>query len=385
MATPDFFHQVRNHPFPLFPVAEAGVVVHYKITARYFGEYVWHRFIYDRDDALEFLLECYAGKHQYHECPEAFIDYQFATLVGLTATGTNTINLPTDYQNTGASVDCIGCGARGVTSAAANASHGGGAGAYATSALSGHSPGDSITTIIGAENSGTATDWDASTVKAGSPAASSITGGTSAASVGTTKRVGGNGGSVSATNPNASGGGGAAGPNGVGANAANVGNNISAASGGGGANGGAASGSGGVSTAGAGGNNRLGSGAGVAATTATTVAAVGGTGTNGGGGGGAVQNGTGDCDGGAGSTDAVYGGGLGPGSGGGASVAQASLHVGGGRTAGAGGQYGGGSGGGNGFNSTDIAIQAAGQGLIVYQYIPNIAFTRRPIRNLWRN
>ena len=185
--------------------------------------------------------------------------------------------IPSDFASGGTlQVECIGAG-YGNGSGSGSGNYGGGGGAYSkTNAITGLAAGNTVYIQAGdagtdswfnkAANSAPLTTTNGCLAKAGASGTTTALGGSAALSIGDTKYSGGNGGFYSVGDPYDSWGGvgGAAGPNGAGANGASY-----YSVGGGGANGGSA-GSGYT-----GGNNRFGTGGGTA----------GNNGTNGGGGG----------------------------------------------------------------------------------------------------
>jgi hypothetical protein len=251
--------------------------------------------------------------------------------------------IPADFAaGSSLQVECIG------SSGASNA----GGGAYSkTNAITGLSAGQTVyIRALGggsgadswfnkAANSAPASTTNGCLAKAGTQTATNNPpGGQASAGIGDLKYSGGTGGLylIGCITDSAGGGGGAAGPNGAGANAYSIGYG----SGGGGANGGSASVAGG-----AGGNGRGGSGGG-----AYSLSGTAGNGTNGGGGGG-TNSGTAGCGGpDLVFTDTVTGISWGPCGGGGGEVS-------------GGGNYGGGA-----CRLSDVGTSAASQGIVVLTY-----------------
>jgi hypothetical protein len=194
-------------------------------------------------------------------------------------TTTGAFVLPGDFPSGGTlQVECIGAGF-GNGTGGGSGNFGGGGGAYSkTNAITGLAAGNTVYIQAGdagtdswfnkAANSAPANTTNGCLAKAGAGGITTALGGSAALSIGDTKYSGGNGGSYSVGCPYDEWGGvgGAAGPNGAGANGVFY---ATGGRGGGGANGGSA-GSGNT-----GGNNRFGTGGGTS----------GNNGTNGGGGG----------------------------------------------------------------------------------------------------
>ncbi len=254
--------------------------------------------------------------------------------VQLFFTATGSITVPSDFDPTNNTVECIGCGAGDPTLA-----RGGGGGAYAKRSNAPLTPGSTAFVNVPTAGSGTnrGPTWLNFTTNAAPASAAAgvlargangATGGLSATSIGDVVFAGGNAGAISNNEP---GGGGAAGANGAGGNGGSGG--AGGPSGGGGADGGA---TGGVPG--------------------------GGAGANGGGNGGSGNSSGPGVDGGDGTEyDATHG--SGGGGGGGPSS--------GGFGGGAGGKFGGGAGGTNSGNSLGAG------GLIVITYTPT-AVTATP-------
>ena len=304
----------------------------------------------------------------------------------LTRDASTTWVVPSDWNNTNNSIECIGGGGGGGggSTGTLHGGGGGGGGEYRKAANVTLTPGGTVPFVIGQGgaggaiglngSSGTDTTFNASAVIAKAGEFGTNTGGAGSGGMGGTGAAanfnGGAGGSASdGTGTNGGGGGGGAGgPLGVGARGGgNPGNNGSG--GGGGGNGGGAAGasSSGASfplAGGVGGNNNAGTGGGAGGTIAPAPPVAG---TNGGGGGGAPFIGGlsfGGAAGGAGTDlDGTHGSG---GGGGAACVNQAGANPAGG----AGGNYGGGGGGGS---QTGVSACPGGSGadeIIVIRYTP---------------
>lgn len=277
-----------------------------------------------------------------------------ATVIFLTTTGAGTWTVPSDWNSSSNTIECLGAGGSGNGGSA-----GGGAGGGAYSAISNLSltPGGSASYSVGAAVLSTdgADTWfnggalvlSSVGAKGGKHSTSSVgaLGGATASGIGTTKFAGGNGGEGAVARRG--GGGGAAGKNG---NGANGGNASGGNAGGGGGSGGGTAGSDGAA-GGAGGNNFGGTGGGTSGSPGTP-------GTNGGGGGGGIGVSGDGGSGGAGTEwDATHGSGGGAGGG--------TL-----TTAAVGGLYGGGGGGGN--------AGLGAQGLIVITYTSTVVTNVQP-------
>jgi hypothetical protein len=271
-----------------------------------------------------------------------------ATAVRVIANNNGAYTIPADFAaGSSLQVECIGSSASGNS----------GGGAYSkTNAITGLSAGQTVyiraaLAFTGADswfnkaaNSAPASTTNGCLAKAGTQTATNNpAGGQASAGIGDLKYSGGTGGLylVGCINDSYGGGGGAAGPNGAGANAYSVGYG----SGGGGANGGSAS-----TSSGAGGNGRGGSGGG-----AYSALGVAGNGTDGGGGGG-TNSGTGGCGGpDLVFTDTVTGISWGPCGGSGGAVSGS-------------GNYGGGA-----CRLSDVGTSAASQGIVVLTYTTSAA------------
>lgn len=284
--------------------------------------------------------------------------------------------VPSDWNSSNNSIEVIGGGAGGVSGGSNDPGPGGGGGAYSKITNLALTPGANISYSIGAggatDQSGGDTYFNgancaASSVcaKGGAVGAGINTpggvGGAAASGVGTVKYSGGNGGDASAgITHNATGGGGAGGPNGNGANGGDAsGNGAAGSTGGGGGGGGSDGSSNNGDDGGAGGDNYAATGGGAGG----TVGSPGGVdGTAGGGGGGAYGDnfntgGDGAGDGGHGTEwDAYHGSG---GGGAGMSYTNVDYHP------GNGGFFGGG--GGGGWYGDGDGGQGA-QGIIVITY-----------------
>ena len=299
-------------------------------------------------------------------------------------TGNQTWAIPSDWNSSNNTVECIGSGGRGADGVLSTRSGGaGGGGAYAKiTNLSLSYPGN-VTYAVGAYAStssganamlqetyfnGTASSTASLSCAFGKPASATTggTGGSAADSTGTVENNGGNGGNGRTTSRKpGGGGGGAGGPSGVGANGATANDTIDGGgAGGGGSNNGAIGNAGSGTTGGNGGNGGGGSGGGSGGT-AGNPGSNGTANSGGGGGGGGGGTGTGGRGGnGAGDQafDTTHGAGGGAG-GGGASSATAD--------GGTGGTYGGGGGGGYGGGGATSALGGiGGQGIIVITYTP---------------
>ena len=300
-------------------------------------------------------------------------------VIFLTATGTGTYTLPTNFVSL-VSVEAIGGGGSGAV-AGGNTGFGGGGGGYSYSnaitgltagqtlyynvglgGTSGSSASDGGDTWFNTSNSAPVANTTGVLAKGGTQGTTSSTGigGAAASGVGTIKFSGGNGGASTVSQIRA-GGGGAAGPSGNGGNGGDgYTNNPGSGGGGGGANGGTAGANGTASVGGNGGDGGGGTGGGAGATS-SVVAQAGTTGTGGGGGGG---QGSTNWNGGNGGTGSVWtqtsdGSTAGPGGGGGGSA----LNSGGSSFGGNGVNYGGAGGAGG-----SSGAGAGGQGIIVLTY-----------------
>jgi hypothetical protein len=268
-----------------------------------------------------------------------------------------TWTVPHDWNAKNNTVECIGGGVGGGTSAAGGAFPAGGGGAYSKSVNLAWTPGQVINFSVGAAadfpgNAGdtyvnpAAAAFPNSGEAAGARGATSSTGGSSAngyaTGIGSVQNAGGNGGTSSW---GGGGGGGAGGPNGVGANGGSTSLGGTAGSGGGGAGGGTAGGS-----------------------TADDPGPAGaGSGGSGAGGTGAAAP-SGNADAGANGTDLDGAHGSGGGGGGGAGDATGTITA----TSGAdGGRYGGGGGaGGSSAGVGGIPGGKGADGIIVIRYVP---------------
>lgn len=125
---------------------------------------------------------------------------------------------PSDFSGTTDKVECLGPGSIGVAATNSTGGDGGGASAYAQKLSYAASSSTSVPIAIGAANSGTDTFFDSATtgIMAKAATANSRTGGTAAASIGTTKFDGGTGGAHQSSL--GGGGAGSGGPAGAGTN-----------------------------------------------------------------------------------------------------------------------------------------------------------------------
>jgi hypothetical protein len=283
----------------------------------------------------------------------------------LTTTGSQTWNIPADFNPVNNLVECIGCGANGAAGGNRSGTtggaggRGGGGGAYARKANINLTPGGTASYFIATGNSAADT-WFHSTGTVLADGANGQIGGQASGSVGDTCFDGGDGAASGGGGTNTSGGGGrggggAAGFSGAGSNGSAGGNGTSGngSNGGNGGNGGAGAGPNGGGAGTSGGNGAAGN--------------TGNTGTAGGSG----SNGS-YYDGAAGT------GGGGKGGGGGGNGNPVTQPPGSGGAGGAGGFYGGGGGGGGGAGGlgtssgqTGGAAGAGRQGLIIISWTPN--------------
>jgi YD repeat-containing protein len=294
--------------------------------------------------------------------------------------GNQTWTVPSDWNSSNNTIECVGSGGKGASGDANNGSGGagGGGGAYAKITNVTLTPSGTATFAVGA--SATTTSESPSATKAretyfngsasstasiscswgraGNATSTAGIGGPTSGSTGTIKNAGGAGGAYTAHSA-PSGGGGAGGPNGTGA-AGGANSSGGAGPGGGGNGGGTAGAATGGPNGGNGGNNFAGTGGGAGDTGSGAGAA------SAGGGGGGAQNGGSFPTGGNGATgtefDSTHGGG-----GGGGGAASGGVNNGGN-----GANYGGGGagGGGGGPSSGGGAGGTGGQGLIVITYTP---------------
>ena len=298
------------------------------------------------------------------------------TIVDVLTSGT-TYTVPTSWSNTNNSIECIGGGSGNAYGTNAN---GGGGGAYSKVVNISLTSGSTLYMNIGAggptsyaqnnQGGNTWVNYSANTpptvIASGVLARGGVMAPNSqAASIGTIRYNGGQGGIT--TYAPGGGGGGAGGPGGTGGSGSGSGLNNYGGGGGGGAGGGASAIATVTLNGAAGGNGPGGTGGGAGGVAPN---GAGGNGSNGGGGGGSGSYSTGGGGpGGNGSTYTItaWGSGIGPGSGGG-----------GGISLGAGGGYGGGGGGG-GTGGTGA------QGVVVVSYVSN--FTSSPLQvgtsNTW--
>ena len=122
------------------------------------------------------------------------------TVVVLTTTGANSWTVPQDWNSSANSIECIGAGRTGIagTDAPSGTRGGGGGngqggGAYAKITNLSLTPNGSVNYNIAVSGDATGT-WFYSNTTVLAANASGISGGTTAASIGTTKYAGGNGG-----------------------------------------------------------------------------------------------------------------------------------------------------------------------------------------------
>jgi len=280
-------------------------------------------------------------------------------IIYLTTTGDGTWTVPTDWNNSNNSIECIGGGGNGGAGGGAADNGGGGGGAYAKVTNLTLTPGASInvhvgpaadatwfnaTSLANAQSNGTTFSCAADNGRSGTMGGLGV-GGQASNSTGTVKFSGGSGGTP--TSPHPTGGGGAGGPYGNGADGGPGGtdgyNYPSSGGGGGGGYSGSASTGGGVAS---GGNNHLNTGGGNLS-----------AGTQGGGGSGTDALSNGYAGGNGVEWDASHGSG---GGGGGSGFAGPT-------TGGVGGLYGGGGGAGGNSSSTP---GTGAQGIIVITYTP---------------
>lgn len=209
-----------------------------------------------------------------------FLEYHFATVTTITNTSTGlSYSRPADWNDGDNSISVIGGGASGAIyhdGAVQRGATGGGGGAFAGSvnlSISGSNnyqvgPGGAAVPAVGSSlvlgNNGTDTWFGGSNFASalvgakagvGGKQTASGTGGTAAASIGSTKYSGGNSGTSSGSNSGCSGGGGGGGPTGAGGASSNVTSTRSAGGSGGG--GGGAGGAANSSAAGGAGSNML--------------------------------------------------------------------------------------------------------------------------------
>lgn len=278
--------------------------------------------------------------------------FMLAVITVLTASpgSLQNFNIPSDYVQTGSSVETIAGGGSGAASGSGGSSakqSGGGGGAYSKVTGLALTPGGTAQYQIGVGGIAASTTGDqngnsggdswfngaslaASSVGAkaglggvfGSTSANGGAGGSAASGVGSLLKNGGRGGNLTAGSFSSSGGGGAGGPNGDGNNGVDISTSSTASAGGSG-------------DAGFGGTGSAGN---VVASGSSTA-----------------QNGNAG-------TELL--GGVGPGGGGGAAISQA----GGSAQAGKGGNYGAGGGGAFSFASTGIS-GAGAQGVIIFFYV----------------
>lgn len=315
-----------------------------------------------------------------------------STVIFLTSGSSWTV--PSDWNNSANTIECIGGGGGGGRFNQASGlwgGGGGGGGGYAAISNQTYTSGASITYTIGSAGSGAATSGasggnggdtsillnDNVTIGClakggvGGGAGPGSAGGSVASETGTTKFSGGAGGSGNVgTNYGAGGGGGGAGgPNGNGQNGGSNASGNWGAGGGGGANNGSVGANGSGVTGGVGGNGRGGTGGGSAGGGNATSGTGGG---GGGGNGGSTIPATSPTNGGNGAQDTISGwvqtsngataGPSGGGGGGGSFLSSAGV---GGSSVG----YGGGGGGGGGASASGNGGSGA-PGIIVITYTP---------------
>lgn len=283
-----------------------------------------------------------------------------ATVIILTSTALSSWTVPSDWNPSNNSIECIGPGYDGENGGTSSntGGDGGGGGAYAKISNVNLTPGSNVSIRIGDRSSTLSTYLknNAGTTVVEAAAANGATAGAAGSSTGDVKYSGGAGGTSSGHG--GGGGGGAAGPSGAGkAGGAKISGRYPGA-GGGGSNGGSSSAGSSPpdnSNGGTGGNGTGGTGGGAAG-----ASSAGGDGSAGGGGGGGASG-----NGGNGGADTCFdvthgAGGGGAGGSGSSSVA--------GKNGGNGGGYGsGGGGGGRGVAGGGIGGQAQ-QGIIVITY-----------------
>lgn len=347
-----------------------GIRTRFRLRARLNDGFIaWEGWFDDRADADAFLSALVSRSIRYerelwrlpnpewHPGLGENLSYEFVTTTFLTTTGTsNTYNVPSDWDSSANTIECIGAGGAGAASRSSSGSKcyaaGGAGGGYGKETNMSLTPGGTATygcgaagtstqrTTTGSNTGGTGGDtyfnaasYAAATVggQGGAGGAGSTTTTVSAATggagKGATNYSGGNGGAITSTSSVrlGTGGGGAAGPNGAGA----AGTSSASASN--------------TSTAGGAGDAGSGGTAG-AATSQTGTAAAAGNGTE-------FQ------------VSPAYG----SGGGGGGNHTSAGTS-----TASAGGTYGGG-GGGNAGHGSNATGGPGKQGLIVVIYTPTAA------------
>lgn len=324
--------------------------------------------------------------------------YGSITPVTLVLTSGSSWLVPVNWNSSNNSIQVIGGGgggARVISSLSSRGGGGGGGGGYSTISNLSLTPGVQVAYQVGSGGAtgnptGTAggdtffnrTSGSATTCGAtmsvcakggggGVHGSSGGTGGSASSGIGTLKYSGGAGGSNITTFIafGGAGGGGAAGPAGNGATGGFAGQGATADSSGGAGGGGAGGGTAGVHVTtwegSNGGNNRLGTGAGAAATGANP----GSPGSNGGGGGGGRNNSSIGTNGGAGGAGTDFGSQGAGGGGGGGAGRNAIVTVG---TGGVGGSHGGGGGGGGGshLSGTGASGGSGAPGVIIITYTP---------------
>lgn len=337
------------------------VTVRFRLDARLSdGCLKWRGWFESRDDLDAFLWSMVRGElcrdralwrmstPSWHPDIGEELQYEFATDVFLTSTGSNTWTVPSDYNVAINTIRCLGAGGGGAGVAVGGGGGagacGGGGGAYAAASNVYMAPGGSVSYYIGLAGSGSTNNQTQGTN--GTTGGETYINGTAGSGNNSCQAGGGAGGSFVASPGTATGSSGGAVVNGSGYSGGASGNAtplvIQPASTGGGGAGGA-------------------SGAGVSSSAQSgTGQTAGGAGNNNTGGGG--SGGASGTNGGAGTNfDASHG----SGGGGGGKSALAST------TAGAGGNYGAGGGGAASAANSSVATAGAGtQGLIYISYTP---------------
>ena len=303
------------------------------------------------------------------------------TCVDFVTSGTS-VTIPSDWNSSSNTIECIGAGGNGANSVASNNSgSGGGGGSYAKITNQPLSSGSvSIQVATGGSGNNTYLQNNSSVTVLDCGAGGNASG-TTAGSAGTvvngTGYSGGTGGAgTTGAEGSGAGGGGSAGPVGIGKNGANGAGSTGTGGGGGGGSDGSSSTNGNTnssSTGGNGGNGTSGSGSGSGGTkngnncTAGTI--------GGGGGGGGEGTGSGivpGCDGG---SENLWSTGVGPSGGGGGGGGAGGTAATGSKNGGNGGTYGGGGGGAGYSGAHTFTGGTGGQGLIVISYVPASAVT----------
>jgi len=289
-------------------------------------------------------------------------------------TAGSTWSVPSDWNSSNNSIECIGPGGSGSAGVSNATGAGGGGGEYRKIINVSLTPSSSVDVQIGTGGSGSPV-WlenNASSIilqcNAGGNASGTTAGAGGTGGTGSSANYdGGSGGSGASGDWGAGGGGGgSAGPSGLGKSGGAGGSADDSGGGGGGSNGGSSTSGSASASGGAGGAGTGGSGGGAAGATNTSGSA----GSNGGGGGGSGNSTShGVIAGGAGGMDSAFDGSHGGGGGGGGGgKASAVFRAGNG---GNGGGYGGGGGGGGAsLGGTDGTGGAGAPGIIVITYTP---------------